>query len=390
MTVNSIYTLPPVDKMSPGARKMRDFYNHIPDAPVFQEEFGFFVMDRWIAEGHIAPNARSWVPWTNLEEELFGFDPQGKIAMGNLGWTVAGFDPVFEEKIVEDQGEYELFQDFGGRVKKCFKGRRSGFMSEFVDSPVKDQRTWEENCLWRLDPSSAGRKEGIAKAVSEAKKAAAEGKIISANLVGGYMYLRSLMGPVNLLYLFYDNPELIHRCMEAWLHLADGVYSEMQKEIVFDEVFFGEDICYNHGLLISQDMIREFLFPYYKQLLSNVKTRQLDKTRPLHLHLDTDGFSDPAIPLYKELGWDYLSPFEVASGSDVVRTGREYPELLIRGGIDKRILAAGKDAINREIDRIMPVMKKRGGYIPTCDHGVPAEVSFENYLHYRKRMLEFA
>jgi hypothetical protein len=35
-------------------------------------------------------------------------------------------------------------------------------------------------------------------------------------------------------------------------------------------------------------------------------------------------------------------------------------------------------------------MKKRGGYIPTCDHGVPAEVSFENYIHFRKRLQEFA
>ena len=77
-------------------------------------------------------------------------------------------------------------------------------------------------------------------------------------------------------------------------------------------------------------------------------------------------------------------------GCDVVRTGREYPELLIRGGFDKRILAKGPEAIDAEIDRIMPVMKKRGGYIPTCDHGVPEEVSFENYLHYRKRMLEYA
>jgi hypothetical protein len=87
---------------------------------------------------------------------------------------------------------------------------------------------------------------------------------------------------------------------------------------------------------------------------------------------------------------DYLGPFEVASGSDVVRTANEYPGLLMLGGFDKRIMAKGKDAIDREVDRIMPVMKKRGGYIPTCDHGVPEEVSFENYLHYRKRMREFA
>jgi methionyl aminopeptidase len=57
---------------------------------------------------------------------------------------------------------------------------------------------------------------------------------------------------------------------------------------------------------------------------------------------------------------------------------------------DKRILAEGKDAIDREVDRILPAMKKRGGYFPTCDHGVPAEVSFENYVYFRKRMLEYA
>jgi hypothetical protein len=137
-------------------------------------------------------------------------------------------------------------------------------------------------------------------------------------------------------------------------------------------------------------MIREFLFPYYQQLLSNVKARQLDKTRKLHFQVDTDGFSDAVISLYRELGMDFLSPFEVASGSDVARTAKEYPDLLMLGGFDKRIIAQGKDAIDHEVDRIMPVMKKRGGYIPTCDHGVPEEVSFENYCHYRKRMLEFS
>ena len=374
----------PLPQDSAGARKMRDFYSLKPDAPICQQEFGFYVLDRWKAEGHIAPN-------TNYADlgKIFGYDPPGKFSLGNLGWCEGGFNPVFEEKVLEDQGEYELVQDFAGRSVKCFKGRRSGFMPEYVDHPVKDQKSWEEKCLWRMDPSNPARKEGIAKAVENAKKAAAEGQIICANLVGGYMYLRSLMGPVELLYFFYDNPGLIRHCMETWFCLADAVYTEMQKEIVFDEVFIGEDICYNHGFLISPEMIREFLFPYYQQLLSNIKTRQLDRTRHIYFQVDTDGYSDPAIPLYKELGMDYLSPFEVASGCDVVRTGREYPELLIRGGFDKRILAAGKDAIDREVDRIMPVMKARGGYIPTCDHGVPEEVSFENYMHYRKRMVEF-
>jgi len=60
----------------------------------------------------------------------------------------------------------------------------------------------------------------------------------------------------------------------------------------------------------------------------------------------------------------------------------------MHGGIDKRVLAQGCDAIDRMVDRILPAMRERGGYHPTCDHGVPAEVPLENYLHYRRRCLE--
>jgi hypothetical protein len=33
-------------------------------------------------------------------------------------------------------------------------------------------------------------------------------------------------------------------------------------------------------------------------------------------------------------------------------------------------------------------MRARGGYIPCCDHGVPAEVPYEDDLHFRRRCVE--
>ena len=56
--------------------------------------------------------------------------------------------------------------------------------------------------------------------------------------------------------------------------------------------------------------------------------------------------------------------------------------------LDKRVLAQGKEAIDEHLGYILPTMRKRGGYIPTCDHGVPAEVSLENYVYYRRRTVE--
>lgn len=379
---DGIHGMVPREKMSPGARKMRDFFEMKPGAPIYQCEFGFYSLDRWKSEGHIDDQ-------TNLSE-LFGYDEDGEEGLGHLGWCEAAFSPVFEEKLIEDRGEHEVVQDYAGRHVLYFKGRRHGFMPEYIDHPVKDMKTWVENCKWRLDPTTPERYKDLEERMAKARESAGKGMVITQHLIGGYMYLRSLIGPVDLLYKFYDEPELIHDCMQIWLTLADAVIARHQQYVTLDQLFLAEDICYNRGPLISPDMMREFLFPYYRQLISNVKARQIDKSRHLYLQIDTDGFCDPVIPVYKELGMDYMSPFEVASGSDVVRTAAEYPELLIRGGFDKRILAAGKDAIDREIERILPVMKKRGGYIPVCDHGVPAEVNFEDYMHFRKRLQEFA
>ncbi len=58
------------------------------------------------------------------------------------------------------------------------------------------------------------------------------------------------------------------------------------------------------------------------------------------------------------------------------------------GGIDKRVLAAGKDEIKKHLEYIIPFMLDRGGYYPTCDHGVPDDVSYENYMYYRNLVCE--
>lgn len=367
--------------MTESARKLRDTYAVVPGAPLFRREFGFFSLERWKEQG---------MPQDVPHAELFDYDPPGSHSLGQLGWCEAAFVPAFEEKIIEDRGAHEVVQDYAGRHVLFFKGRRRGFMPEYLDHPVKDMKTWQEDVKWRLDPKSGERYGDLERRMKETQDAAGSGLMISQNLIGGYMYLRSLVGPADLLYKFYDEPKLIHDCMETWLALAGAVISRHQEHVTIDEFFLAEDICYNHGPLISPDMMREFLFPYYEQLIANVKSRQIEKDRHLYIHVDTDGWALPVIPVYKEIGMDVMSPFEVASGCDAVEIGKQYPDLAIFGGIDKRILAKGKKAIDQEVERILPVMRERGGYIPTCDHGVPEEVSYEDYLHYRRRCVELS
>jgi len=382
LPADGIHAMVSVRKMTKSARKLRDFLARKPGAPLFRKEFGYYCLDEWHAQGldRDADFAK-----------VFHYDPPGHCALSGLGWTEAAFVPQFEDRILEDRGDYELIQDCAGRHVLFFKGRRNGFMPEYVDHPVKDMKTWDRDVKWRLSTLTPQRYSALEGRLVPAIEAAGQGLVVEQQIIGGYMYLRSLIGPAELPCAFYDMPDVIHDCMKTWLELSDAVTEHHQRYVTFDAIYLAEDICYNHGSLISPEMMKEFLFPYYQQLLSNVKSRQLDPARHLYFHLDTDGWCVPVIELYRDaVGMDVMSPFEVASGCDVVEIGRRYPELAISGGIDKRVLAKGREAIDRHVEHILPAMRRRGGFLPTCDHGVPAEVSLENYLHYRKRCVELS
>jgi hypothetical protein len=368
------------ENMCPSAFKLRKIYAMTPGAPLFKREFGYYCLERWYNEG---------LPMDADFNTFFNYDAPGNFSLTGLGFCEASFYPAFEQKVLKDKGDHEVIQDAAGRHLLVFKDRRSGFMPEYLDHPVKNWETWEQNVKWRLNPTDTERFMDLRKNVKEAQMLATQGMMITQNLIGGFMYLRSLMGIESLLFAFHDEPKLIHDCMQTWLELSDKIIAYHQNYVTLDELFFGEDVCYNHGPLIGPDMIKEFLFPYYQQLITNVKARRIGKSVKLFVHFDTDGFAIPVIKLYQDyVGMNAMSPFEVASGCDVVEIGRGFPDLIISGGIDKRVLAEGKAAIDKHLEYIIPAMKARGGYTPTCDHGVPAEVSLENYLYYRKRCVE--
>ena len=76
-------------------------------------------------------------------------------------------------------------------------------------------------------------------------------------------------------------------------------------------------------------------------------------------------------------------PLEVAAGMDPVALRKKYgKQILLIGGIDKRVLAQDKKAIEKEVMGKVPFLVSQGGYIPSLDHTVPPDVSFENYMYY--------
>jgi len=105
------------------------------------------------------------------------------------------------------------------------------------------------------------------------------------------------------------------------------------------------------------------------------------------ISVDTDGDPDLITPPMLASGVNFLFPMEVAAGCDVVEWRRRYPGLAMMGGVDKRALAAGPDAIDAELERVWPAVEM-GRYIPCLDHLVPDDVSWGNYCYYARRLRE--
>ena len=73
---------------------------------------------------------------------------------------------------------------------------------------------------------------------------------------------------------------------------------------------------------------------------------------------------------------------EVAAHNEINELRRQFGhDMAYRGGVDKRAIAKGGRAIREEMRRLEPVVRD-GGYIPSCDHGVPGDVSWENFVEY--------
>ncbi len=329
------------------ADRLRATYAFQPLDRLVRREFYIWdeAIERWKTEG---------LPDDYRERNLFNFDPWGQADAGlNMGWCEPPFLPVYEEKVIRDEGRTEIIQDWAGRHLRVFKGRRHGFMPDYVRHPVSScagtgRRTWPR--AW-TPPTRAATRAWRRSAARPRRGAAREGSMVRQGMVGGYMYLRALMGPEDLLYAFCDKPDLVHAMMRRWQEIMDAGLERVQRHVELDELAIGEDICYNHGLLISPDMVREFLLPHYQEVVGRARRRQ---KRTFYFHVDTDGWAVPAVPLYLEAGMDAMSPWEVASGCDVVEIGRRWPDLVMAGGIDKRALAAGKEAIDAHLEHVIP------------------------------------
>lgn len=202
------------------------------------------------------------------------------------------------------------------------------------------------------------------------------------SLDGFFWYPRGLLGIEQHLLSFYDQPDLLKEMNEDLLAFNLRALGQFCEICVPDFMTVAEDMSYNHGPMLSKAQFDEFMAPYYRRLVPKL----LD--RGIVVFVDTDG--DVTLPAswFEEVGVQGLLPLERMAGVDIVSLRETHPKLRMIGAYDKTVMHLGEERIRREFERIFPVMKQ-GGYIPSCDHQTPPEVSLEDYRLWLRILREY-
>ena len=316
---------------------------------------------RWKAEG---------IPFKDWGEARRGFDPDQPPLTVPVRY---GPCPNYGWRTIEETDEWYVFIDSWDIKRRNFKKHVS--MSEFLEWPVKNRDDWERFKAERLDPNHPDRFAGdwakTAREWMDRGYPIQIGCYPDVTLFGG---VRWMLGDLECLVAFYDMPDVIRDMMNHLTDLYLHVFQRIVDEgIRVDVIHIWEDMSGRQGPLISPAHFREFMTPNYARIKAFARRHNI----PL-MSVDTDGNPDLIVPPMMEGGVNYLWPLEVAAGVDVNEFQRKYPTLAFMGGFDKRAAAAGPKAIDAELARIAPAVR-RGRYVPDFDHLIPDDVSWENY-----------
>ena len=328
------------------------------------------TVERWQREG--LPVDVDWCDYFETDTE------SGAPLAFHNGFGVPYLLPPFERKVISHTEEYEVFQDDTGAILKQFTNDPQRCMPEWLEYSMKDRKDWEQQIKPRLQAGTPGR--SLAGAELEQWAASVQERDAPLGIWADsfYGWPRSLMGVERMSYMLYDDPALIHEMVEYLTDYRIELLTPWLQKAQFDFAFIWEDMAGKGGPLCSPAQYREFMLPQVKRVSALLHKYGVDI-----IVVDSDGNNDVLIPLWLEAGVNGLRPFEIAAGCDPEATRRLYgKDLIIQGGIDKRALAADKEAIEREVLSKVPWLCLQGGFFPQVDHLVPPDVSLENYLHY--------
>jgi Uroporphyrinogen decarboxylase (URO-D) len=207
--------------------------------------------------------------------------------------------------------------------------------------------------------------------------------VIWYNIDGFFWFPRVLLGIERHLYSFYDQPELMQRINNDLVEWQLKLFDAICEILTPDFVCFAEDMSYNNGPMLSEELFNQFMKPYYQRVVPRLRERGC------FVFIDSDGDITHAAPWFLGAGIQGILPLEKQSGLDVARLRETHPDIRLLGAFDKMVMNQGEAAIRTEFERLLPVAAQ-GGLIISCDHQTPPGVSYQDYQLYLSLFREYS
>ena len=350
--------------------------------------FGYWeeTLEKWRDEGHLDSREIEDVADGNRAEQAIssklGFDFNWFAVVRDQSDVLSSVFPLFESKVLEEMpdGSKKVINHYGV-VELVVPGKRS-IPHEF-DHLLKGRKSWEELFLPRLQFSEDRfDRELLDRLSTESKSRTDPLGLFAGSLFG---QLRNMMGLEGISYLYADDEGLYDEMITTVGTLALAVTEYLlDSGIEFDFGHFWEDICFNNGPLVPPSIFAAKVGPWYRKINGLMNDRGIDI-----VSVDCDGKIDELVPIWVENGVNTMFPIEVGTWCADVSPWRGLLGKSLRGvgGMDKRVFALGRDAVDEEVRRLKELILL-GGFIPCVDHRIPPDAEWDNVRYYCDCMRE--
>jgi len=308
--------------------------------------------------GHGLDSVESWHRyWGTTQPAVCDVNPR-------IG--VRGFK---ETRRIEDDDEI-IESESGALTRQIIDNDITYIMPEFVTYPVRDRASWGfyKERMTPADIMPSDEIDARCRAFDERERP------LTIPVGGAYGFLRGLFGPEKLSLMLYDDPALIHEMMTWRLEQVRRFVAPLIERLRPESVYMGEDLCYNHGMLLSPDHFHEFCGEYYQEVCDCAFA-----SGATLVAIDTDGNLMEFVDVATRYGVNGFFPCEVKAGNDLFALREKHPDVCLFGWLEKETVNEGNaDLIAPEItSKVLPLLAK-GRYFPNGDHGIQPWVTFES------------
>ena len=322
------------------------------------------TIQRWQNEG--MPRGTDW-------RDFFGADKAEQI---NVDIT-----PRYEIKVLEETDRYKIETTPWGVVLKNFKELDS--TPEFIDFTVTTPEAWEE-AKARMQPSKDRINWDVLKKNFE--KWRSDERWIEAGFWFGFDVTHSWMvGTETLLMAMIEEPDWVTDMIDTYLNMCISLFDMVwDAGYHFDGITWPDDMGYKGTAFFSVETYRNMFKPFH------TKAVQWAHNKGIYTRLHSCGDIMKLLPDVVETGIDALNPIEIKAGMDIQKIKDDYGKKIVLHGGTNAVLWNQQEEILLELDRVLPILMKDGGYIFASDHSIPNSVDTETMHAIIKKVKDYS